>query len=716
MGTSVKEKPRILIVDDTPVNIDVLGSILSEEYNIQVALNGETALNIVSSESQPDLVLLDVMMPGMDGYEVATIMKKDPLTAEIPIIFVTAKIEDEDEARGFDVGAVDYIHKPVKKKVVIQRVRTHLELKFHRERIISDLLGKDRQLTDLASQLDTETKIKMQNMAYFKELFKSSPYGIMLVDMNKNIMNVNDAFTNILGYSRQEMLGQQFPMVFASLYHECKNFMDRVLEGENVNFETICQHKEGFQVPVNSLAYPVRYDGDVQGVFIFYENISQRKIFEKRLEHQAFHDVLTGVPNRTFFEQRVLMALKRQTKDPDFQFAVMLIALDRFKSVNDTLGHQAGDILLKMVCERLHDCLRESDLLARLGGDEFVILLSGFHDKYQVARIASRLQKSVECPFHILGTEVNISSSIGIVMDTKNYQVPNELFRDADLAMYHAKDAGRGQFKIFTSQMHETLMETMTIEQELRRAVKKTQFILHYQPILRLDPLKVEGFEVLVRWEHPVRGLVPPSEFVPIAEEAGLILPMGRWIFQTACRTLAKWRDSFGLSVTLNINISVKEFIQPDFVEEILSIVKEYNLKPENIKLEFTESILIENHEWVVEKLNHLKSNGFILSLDDFGTGYSSLAYLSQFPFDQVKIDRSFIWQMEVQEQSREIVLSILSLCRRLGITCLAEGVETESQLGFLKENLCDCVQGFYYSKPMPEENVLTFLSEKGFI
>ncbi len=715
------EKDRILIVDDTPANIDVLGAILSDEFDISVAVNGSMALDIAKSDSPPDLILLDIMMPEMDGYEVAKHLKSRHSTQKIPIIFVTAKIEDTDEALGFQVGAVDYIRKPITPSVTLARIKSQLELKKYRDHLANLVEEKTSQIQDSQKQLSVITEDLVdkkiaahKNQVYFKELFMNSPYGIILIGNDNRIIRSNNSFSSLLGYSIGEILNRKFSgfsdQKEDSTLH--KNLIQKALNGETHSMEMRCIHKKGYQIPISALAYPVKVNGQVQGVFVFYENISQRKLFEEKLKHQAYHDALTGIPNRLLFGERLDCAIEKQKRDPDFRFSVLLVDLDRFKSVNDSLGHQAGDTLLKAVTSRIRKCLRTKDTLARLGGDEFAVLLPYVEDTETVSDIASRIKDASEATFVIQDHEVHISASIGIVMETNKYEDANQLLRDADLAMYNAKDSGKAQFKFFAPGMHERLMQSVTIEKELRLAIEKQHLELFFQPIINVKTRSPEGFEALIRWQHPQKGLVFPDHFIPVAEDTGLIIPMGDWIIEQACQNLARWEEIFDRPFSVHINISVKQFLHPAFCEHLCNTVKKFNLSPSHIKLEFTESLLMEHTRSAVDTLTSLKKFGFILSIDDFGTGYSSLSYLQQFPIDQIKIDRSFVSSMEQRADSFEIVKSVLSLSKSLGLSTVAEGVETESQLETLFDLDCESAQGYYFAKPMRASQTTAYLKK----
>jgi Amt family ammonium transporter len=718
-------KEKILIVDDTPANIDVLGGILSRDYDICVAISGHMALDIVNSGEIPDLILLDIMMPEMDGYEVARLLKSNQDTSHIPIIFVTAKVEDEDEAMGFKMGAVDYIRKPVNAPITLARIKSQLELKRYRDQLSWMVEKKSHKVKHSQKALVKEKQKRIQvqgdlkntseqahkNQAYFRELFMNSPYGIVLIGRDKKVLNSNKSFSDLFGYTHSELVLNEFSASNSKeqARETIKDLVQKALAGRTGKTETGYRHKKGYNIQVSALAYPIKIDDVVQAVFIFFEDITQRKLFEQKLHHQAFHDALTGIANRRYFTEQLDTFLSMQKKKLNFSFAVLLIDLDRFKNVNDSLGHQAGDQLLKMVAEKIKVCLRNNDLFARLGGDEFAILLSDVDSDDQISTIAERITKAAASPFIINGQDVRISASIGVVNQTLNYDKADSLIRDADLAMYHAKDSGKAQFQFFSSRMHESALTSLTIETELRKALERNELVLYFQPIINIKSKVLEGFEALIRWRHPRRGVVQPGQFISIAEETGLILPIGDWVIQEGCNKLMQLKQKTGKSLSMNLNVSIKQFLQNDFTVKLKREISKAGLSPQEIKLEFTESLLMEHTQQALKKLYVLRDLGVKLAIDDFGTGYSSLSYLQKFPIDQIKIDRSFINAMEKQKESREIVKSILALANSLNLSTVAEGVETQSQLDQLANFSCGSAQGYFIAKPMSWESLQVY-------
>lgn len=436
---------------------------------------------------------------------------------------------------------------------------------------------------------------------------------------------------------------------------------------------------------------------DDKDVFcIIVHDITQRKLIEEQLLHDAFHDSLTGLANRALFMSRLYHSLQLIKRCEDYTFAVLFLDLDRFKVINDSLGHIVGDQLLIAIAQRLQTCLRCSDTFARLGGDEFAILLENSNN---TTAIAERIQQELKLPFNLNGQQIFATASIGVILNTTDYERPEDLLRDADTAMYRAKAGGRSRHQVFDISMHDQVVTLLHLENDLRRAIENCELQLHYQPIVSLGSEKIVGFEALVRWQHPTRGFISPTEFIPLAEDTGLIVPLGSWVLREACRQLRTWQMQFAVPLTISVNLSVKQFAQLNLVEQISHILNETNLDPSSLKLELTESLLMEP-ESVTSILLQLKALGVCLSLDDFGTGYSSLNYLHRFPIDILKIDRSFI-SISNSSEKWQIVRAIAMLADSLGMDVIAEGVETKEQLAQLKALKCKYGQGYLFSKPV---------------
>jgi diguanylate cyclase (GGDEF)-like protein len=434
---------------------------------------------------------------------------------------------------------------------------------------------------------------------------------------------------------------------------------------------------------------------------------------EEQLVHDAFHDALTALPNRALFLHHLGTAFARARRRPDRLLGVLFLDLDRFKLVNDSLGHVAGDQLLVELSRILRTAVRPGDVVARLGGDEFTILLEDLEDASDSTRVAERIHAAVGSAFDLGGHEVFASVSVGIALSSRDYVRAEDLLRDADTAMYQAKQEGRARTRVFDTSMHSRAMRMLALESDLRRAVERQSFLLHYQPIVYLGTRRIAGLEALTRWEHSERGLVSPTEFVHLAEETGLIFEIGRWALQQACTDMRRWLDTFGLDLDISVNISSRQFSQPNLVDQVAFALRESGLDPARLKLEITESVIMENAEAALSMLARLKDLGARVSIDDFGTGYSSLGYLLRFPADCVKIDRSFVSPIGKGRRHQQVVEAILNLCGGLGMEVVAEGIETEEQHAQLQALGCRFGQGFLFARPMDLERTEALLAQE---
>jgi len=583
----------ILIVDDNPNNIQILSNILQHfGFKVFVANSGKNALLKIKDEL-PDLILLDLLMPEMNGLETCRHLKAEPTTQDIPVIFVSALDEATNKAECFAVGGVDYITKPFAAEEILARVKHQLALR--------------------AAKIEIER-----------------------------------------------------------LNHELE---DRVRQ-RTLQLEALNQQLQ--------------------------QEISDRHQAQEQLVYGALHDALTRLPNRTLLMERLEMALQRAKRYPDHEFAVLFIDLDRFKAINDSLGHQVGDRLLLAIAHQLQELVRSTDTVARLGGDEFIILLDPIQDINDAIRVADRIHAQLRLPLQLAGREVFTSASIGIAASATHYQHGSDLLRDADIAMYRAKEKGKARYEIFDRAMYAQAIQKLQIENDLRQAVIRQELYLKYQPIVSLNTGKIIGFEALLRWLHPERGFVSPAQFIPIAEETGLIVPIGEWVLRTACNQMKQWQTQLSHPPTkISVNLSLKQLREPDFLEKIDRILAETEIAGESLNLELTESMLMDDVEHLIFVLGQLRARNIRLSIDDFGTGYSSLSYLHRFPIDYLKIDRAFISGIGANSKNCQIAATIISLAHQLGIKAIAEGVETLNHLQHLQKLACEEAQGYLFSKPL---------------
>ncbi len=553
----------------------------------------------------------------------------------------------------------------------------------------------------------------------YRDLIENANDLIYTTDLVGNFTSLNKAGEKLLGYSQTEALKKNYFSIVPPEHHKTiEKMLRRQLDGTprtdiEVDFINADNDRLTFEIS-SRLIYQNAEPVAIQGIA---RNISERKWAEAQLRHNALHDALTGLPNRALLLNQLRQAIARKRRNPDFQFAVLFLDIDRFKVINDSLGHLIGDKLLCGIADTLKDCVRTVDTVSRLGGDEFVLLLEDIKSISDAIVVAERILQSLSNPFLIDGNDIFTSTSIGITFSETGYTLPEELLRDADTAMYRAKSLGKDCYQIFDQEMYIKAANLLKTETDLRRALERDEFELHYQPIVSLSDGKIIEFEALLRWHHPERGMIAPSDFVPIAEDTGLIVPIGNWVISEACRQLKFWQenDLVDEDLLMSVNLSPKQIARADLHEFILNTLQELKLSPDNFNLEITESAIMENSETAENLLNQLKDLGVWLTTDDFGTGYSSLSYLHRFPIDRLKIDRSFISDMTSHSKNSEIIRTILTLARSLRMEVVAEGIENKEQLSMLKALDCDFGQGYIFSKPVPAAEAEKLLKKKCF-
>jgi diguanylate cyclase (GGDEF)-like protein/PAS domain S-box-containing protein len=523
---------------------------------------------------------------------------------------------------------------------------------------------------------------------------------------------VNPAFCRITGYSTEDIVGQptsvlksgrQDPEFYAGFWQALLD--NGVWQGEIWN-----RRKDGAVIPVWQTISVVRDRfGEVDHFISIFSDISEKKMSEERIYHLAHYDALTGLPNRTSFHNEFEEALSH-AKRHGRRVALLFLDLDQFKLINDASGHPAGDELLKQVALRLKQTVREEDIVARLGGDEFTVLLDDIPSVEDVDLVAEKILQTLATPFHLDHSELVITTSIGISVFPGDGDDASTLLKNADTAMYRAKAQGRNNSQFFTAEMKTHASERLRLESEMRAALKNNEFLLHYQP--QVDTLSGEiiGLETLVRWQHPEKGLIPPGVFIPVAEDSGLIVPLGEWIMKEACKQYRKWQDTGLEPVRIAVNLSGRQFVRQDLRGMVEKVLDDAGIAPSAIELELTESTIMEHVEETVETLKTLRDLGVHLSIDDFGTGYSSMAYLKRFTIDKLKIDQSFVRDLATDSDDAAIVIATIAMAHALNLTVIAEGVETEEQLQFLKENGCEQMQGYYFSRPLPVEKITELL------
>jgi diguanylate cyclase (GGDEF)-like protein/PAS domain S-box-containing protein len=545
-------------------------------------------------------------------------------------------------------------------------------------------------------------------------MFQSSPLAIYARDMDNNVTSWNLAAERMFGWKANEIIGHPLQTVPPGQMAEADELRRRALGGEQIaQIEVVRQRRDGTPIDVSLTFAPLRdASNEVYGYQTIVAEITERKAAEQRIEFLAFHDPLTGLPNRLLMQDRFKQAAAHAERTLN-QIALLYLDLDNFKNINDSLGHAAGDTLLKEVARRLSGCVRETDTICRQGGDEFLILLSDLPDTDVIPPILAKLQQQLQEPFHANGHELSSSVSIGVTLFPRDGPDFETLLQKADMAMYRAKDAGRNTFRFFDESMNVEAVEHLVMQNGLRRAIERGEFVLHYQPKVDLTTGAVIGAEALIRWNHPDLGLVPPGRFIPVAEESGLIVQMGQWVMTEACRQAVAWQHEGLPPLSIAVNLSAVQFKRSDVSQVVSQALQDSGLAPGLLELELTESILIQNIESVLITVQNLKRLGVTLSIDDFGTGYSSLSYLKRFDIDKLKIDQSFVRDLASDPDDAAIVRAIIQMAHSLSLKTIAEGVETAAALQMLHGFECDEAQGFHFARPMPADEFVKYVKQR---
>ncbi len=821
-GTQLAVKPVVLAVDDIPTNLTLISKIIGDmDITVRVASNGPAALKYAALEPRPDLILLDVMMPGMDGHQVLAELKKVPETRDIPVMFVTALDSPGDEEIGLSEGAVDYITKPLKPAILRARIRTQLELKKARDRSANQQAWLEKEVTRrMAENFRLETRLQMalssagfgiwehdhqtgksswnpslcaildlsQGPATIADCFelihpedranvttcingslntgqeiylaevrmrhrdghwvwmeirgqavqKTSQgeplltIGIMtdisrrkqadaaqrlsatvftgindsicITDPSGNILLTNNAFSKITGYSADELLGKNPRILHSGLHGQAfyRSMWDSIIRQDNWQGEITNRRKDGELVIEWLSISAVR---DTTGRLTHYvgilSDLSERKAAAERIQYLSSFDPLTDLPNRNLFADRLNQALFNAHRF-NRQTAIILLDLDRFRFINETLGPPVGDEILVEVARRLNLQVREGDTVGRRSGNEFGFVMANLSQEHDAIALAQRILEAISVPFVVCGQTLVITASIGISMSPRDGTSPDELLKTADTALSRAKAAGRNTFRFYSPKMDADAARRLGLEAALRAALQNNELAVYYQPQISLETGNIIGMEALLRWNNPLFGNVSPAEFIPIAEETGLIIPIGEWVLRTACLQTRKWLDLGLISLRVAVNLSTRQFRQANLEQIVAQALADTGLTAGALELEITESAFIDDVEQAIELCRTLKKLGIKLSLDDFGTGYSSLSYISHFPFDKLKIDQSFISNIIDNPVNAAIATAAIVMARSLNLSVLAEGVETEAQANFLRGRRCDAMQGFLFSRPLP--------------
>lgn len=557
---------------------------------------------------------------------------------------------------------------------------------------------------DITNRKKREYELRIQK-SYFQQLFKNSPEAVAILDNNDRVIDVNRAFSDLFQYSIEEIRDALINDMIVTDGHkgEARDKSRKVATGGVVKDESIRKSKDGKLINVDIIAYPILHDGKQIGIYAIYRDITDEKLKERKIRNLAIRDSLTGLYNRSSFVDRLNLEIEKAKKSRQ-DLAILFIDVDGFKSINDNLGHVSGDKVLRVVARRIKKCLSRDDMVGRVGGDEFIVLSPNIKDSHEIVRKAKKIMGKFEKPIYIREYKFYITISIGIAFYPINGQHSETLIKNADVAMYRAKEYSGNRYEFYTSNLHEKIKEEFIILNALRKAQERGEFLLHYQPIVHLETNRIVGAEALIRWKHPKYGYISPNKFIPIAENRGLIGSIGKWVLREACLENKRWRNLGFAPIFIAVNISVKQLEQEDFVEIVEKILKETDMDAKYLELEITESISIENVKNRVFVLNKLRDLGVRLSIDDFGTGFSSLSQLNKLCINKLKIDRSFISDINIDSNNTAIVSTIIAIAKKLKLNVVAEGVETREQLEYLNMEKCDMVQGYFYSPPVPPD------------
>jgi len=696
-----RNKPLVLLVDDDPTGMLMATETLQAEgFDVVTAEDGIEAIQMFT-RYRPDVVVMDVVMPRMNGFSACAEIRTTELGKHIPVLMVTGLNDVESIRKAYELGATDFITKPINTFILSYRIHYLI-----RAKATADELRESRAKLDKAQSI--------------------AKLGYWEWQTADNICSWSAECVHILNVPRLNgTLGSLLESVHANDRSLVATLLDRAGKESQCVSTTFRTHPD---IKDNTKIIQLEAESDTTGHMVgTLQDITERANAEEQIHNLAYFDLVTGLPNRANLNDMIDTAITRARLNNE-KFALLFLDLDRFKQVNDSFGHNAGDTLLRSVSTRLCEVVRDSDFvgqaddsvsrirsiekIARLGGDEFVILLDNIERVEDAAYLARRICKSLAKTFRLNATDVHISTTIGISIYPADGTTPDELLKHADVAMYHAKEQGRNCYHFYSQSIHKLSLERFALERDLRESLESGSFHLEYQPKISIRTGEITGVEALVRWEHPTRGRVSPADFIPLAEETGLILPLGEWVLRTACAQMASWIKQGVPPFVMAVNCSAIQLVRTDMTNVIERALDATALDPTCLEIELTESLLLQNVEEGIAILQALKSLGLHVSIDDFGTGFSSLSYLKRLPVDKLKIDQSFIRDLNTDPGDAAIVTSMITLAHNLDLTVIAEGVENTEQLGFLRANRCDEIQGYLISRPQPAASLQQWIHQ----
>jgi diguanylate cyclase (GGDEF)-like protein/PAS domain S-box-containing protein len=692
-------KARIMVVEDEVlVCKDITSRLQQMGYSICcTAGKGADAISL-ALERSPDLIMMDInLRDDIDGIEAAETIHR---RMDVPIIFCTAYSNDETLQRAKIAAPYGYILKPFDNR----ELEINIEIALYKHRTERALLETEGRLNTTLSNIsdgvigtDGDGRVYIMN-----------PVAEALVKVRS---------TEVRGMSIQQLLELQD---FDSRGHGIDLKYSVLKEGKQLR--DVRQHlvsRDGSQIPIALNARPIPGENPTNkslGMVVSLRDISQQLSYESQIRRNAFYDPLTGLPNRTLFLDRVGNAIFRARQRSEDQFAVLFIDLDHFRAVNEGLGHTAGDEVIVEVSQRISAVIGEADTLSRFGGDIFGVLLENRELLQEVLTTVENIHQQFQPSFEVDSRVLDLSCCIGIVLSADQYSSPEDMVRDADTAMHRAKSLGKASHTVFDQQMHTQAIRYIEWAEEMQRTLEERKFELHYQPIISSTTGKVSSLEALLRWNSDKYGSVSPAEFIPVAEESGLILGLGQWILESVCEQILAWKSRYGIDMKVGVNLSGKQFDQADLALQVRQLLRETGVPPQCLSMEITESVAMRDIDSSISTLEQLQALGISISIDDFGTGYSSLAYLKRFPISVLKIDRSFVTEITEDKNDQAIASAIIALAKAMGLDVLAEGVETREQLEYLVDHGCDFIQGYYFSKPLPSDELIPTMQSKGFL
>ncbi len=700
---------KILIVDDDPVVLKSLQDLLTiRGYNPNTAIGGQEAICQLD-QNDYDLVLLDLHMPYVSGHDVMAHIRTSQINTSVIIVSGETSFEAAKDA--CTQGAYDFLRKPYATDELIITINNALQEK-----------RLQKQNTFMQKQLAESERLH-------RYIVNTSPDIIYILNEDGHFTFINERIESLLGFSKEEIVGKHYSFLVHQDDMEQARYVFNerrigVRAAKNIELRLKCKddgksrHFKNRTLPIELCATGMYTDKDKSkksytGTYGVARDVTERKVAEETINFQAYHDLLTRLPNRALLRDRLNLAINQAKRENEI-LAVMFLDLDRFKNINDSLGHIIGDELLQQVSNRLKDCIRAGDTLARFGGDEFTLMLPKLHNgRDDAGKLAGKINGTLKQPFNVDGHELYVSASIGIALYPQDGADMDSLIKHADVAMYHVKGQGKNGYQFYSNEMNVPYIEKLSLDTGIHKALDNNEFHLVYQPQINLRTGEIVGVETLLRWDHPELGTISPADFIPFAEESGLIVDIGHWVIKTACAELSRWRLAGLPEIRMAINISARQLMEDNIVKVIVDIIKDYNIPGHCLELEITENAIMNDMDSIVRKLKELSSHDINIAIDDFGTGYSSLCYLHKLPIQTLKIDRIFLKENRINKGDNTIINTIVAMAKGLNLNVIAEGVESQVQLDYLREIECCEAQGFLFGKPLPSDVISQLLIQE---